>query len=64
MLNLTDIGWSADELGHEFVFGVNGDVVFVAVDRPFSFFGEGGVGIVFSGASCGLDQAGIAVEFS
>jgi len=58
-LGVVDIGRGADELGHEFIFRVHGDVVLVTVDDPISFFGDGGIGIVFLGVTSGRNQAGI-----
>ena len=54
-----DIGRGADELGNELVFGIDGDVVFVAIDNLISLFGEGGIRVAFSGVAGGLKQSGI-----
>lgn len=59
-LGVVDIGRGANKLGHEFMFGVNGDVVFVAIDALVSLFGKGGIRVSFSRVSGGFDQTGIS----
>ena len=59
-LGVVDIGRGANELGHEFMFRVHGDVVFVAVDGLVSLFGKGGIRVSFSGVSGGFDQTGVS----
>ena len=53
-----DIGWGTDEFGDKLGVGINGYMVFVAIDGLFALFGESGI-VIFSGASCGFDQAGV-----
>ena len=58
-----DVGRGADELGHEFMFGIDGEMVFVPIDSLISLFSEGDVGIVFSGVAGSFNQAGAYREF-
>ena len=57
-LGVMDIGWGTDEFGDKLGVGINGDMVFVAIDGLFALFGESGI-VIFSGASGGFDQAGV-----
>ena len=57
-LGVMDIGRCTDKLRHKVAFGINGNVIFVAIDRLFALFGKGGI-VVFSWASGSFDQAGV-----
>ena len=57
-LGIVDISRSTYKFGDKSIFGINGQVIFVAIDSLLTLFGEGGI-IVLAGASGGLDQTGV-----
>ena len=58
-LRVVDIGRSANKFGHELMFGVYGNMVFITIDHLTSLFGESGLRVSFSWIASGFYQASI-----